>query len=102
VSPRGLLGPLRSNSRLLSPLFIFPAAQLSLALVAKSGGDTLVWLAGGLSAGVLISLGRHARLPVVAGTMIASIIAHQMAHRNILVTLPFPYATRAKPCSSHG
>lgn len=74
---------------IVAAIVYFPAAQLSLALVAKSGGNTLVWLAGGLSAGLLIAYGRHARLPVVAGTMIASIIAHQMAHRNIVVTIAF-------------
>jgi hypothetical protein len=42
-----------------------------------------------LSAGILISLGRHARLPVVAGTMIASIIAHVMADRNIMPSTAF-------------
>jgi two-component sensor histidine kinase/integral membrane sensor domain MASE1 len=75
----------------------FLAAYISLALVAKSGGITLVWLAAGLSAGILISLGRHARLPVVAGTMIASIIAHVMADRNIVPSTAFALCNAGEP-----
>jgi hypothetical protein len=41
----------------------FLTAELSLRILAKSGGLTMFWLAGGLSSGVLIALGRDARLP---------------------------------------
>ena len=64
----------------------FSAAELSLALLTKSGGLTMFWLAGGMSTGVLIALGRDARLPVAGGTIIATIIAGLMAGRNIWVS----------------
>jgi PAS domain S-box-containing protein len=60
----------------------FFTAQLSLALLAKSGRLTMFWLAGGMSSGVLIALGRDARLPVASGTIFATIIAGLMAGRN--------------------
>jgi integral membrane sensor domain MASE1 len=64
----------------------FFAAQLSLVLLAKSGGIATFWLAGGMSSGVLIALGREARLPVVGGTVVATIIVSLMNDRNIGVS----------------
>src|SRR5262245_48782798 len=64
----------------------FLTAELSIALLAKSGGLTMFWLAGGMSSGVLIALGRDARLPVAGGTMVATIIAALMAGRNIWIS----------------
>src|SRR5215475_12698706 len=61
----------------------FLAAELSLALLAKSHGLTMFWLAGGISSGVLIALGHSARLPVASGTIIATIIASLMSGQNI-------------------
>jgi two-component sensor histidine kinase/integral membrane sensor domain MASE1 len=67
----------------------FLAAELSLALLAKSHGLTMFWLAGGVSSGVLIALGRNARLPVVVGTMVATVIASLMGGRNIWASATF-------------
>src|SRR5215475_6326642 len=67
----------------------FLAAELSLALRAKSHGLTMFWLAGGVSSGVLIALGRDARLPVVAGTMVATVIASLMGGGNIWASAAF-------------
>src|SRR5262245_49669686 len=53
----------------------FSAAQLSLALFAEPGGVVLFWPAAGISSGVLIALGRDARLPVIGGAMVATIAA---------------------------
>jgi PAS domain S-box-containing protein len=64
----------------------FLAAELSLALLAKSRGLTMFWLAGGISSGVLIALGHNARLPVASGTIIATIIASLMGGRNIWIS----------------
>jgi integral membrane sensor domain MASE1 len=64
----------------------FFTAELSLALLAKSGGLTMFWLAGGMSSGVLIALGRDARLPVASGTIVATIIAGLIAGRNIWIS----------------
>src|SRR5262245_56295964 len=60
----------------------FSAAQLSLALFAEPGGVVLFWPAAGISSGVLIALGRDARLPVIGGAMVATIAANLMSDRN--------------------
>jgi PAS domain S-box-containing protein len=61
----------------------FFAAQLSLALLAKPDGVALFWPAAGLSSGVLIALGRAARLPVASGVIVATVVANLMGDRNI-------------------
>jgi PAS domain S-box-containing protein len=61
----------------------FFAAQLSLSLLAKPDGIALFWPAAGVSSGVLIALGRDARLPVASGAMVATIIANLMGDRNV-------------------
>src|SRR5258708_16204590 len=61
----------------------FVAAQLSLALLAKPDGVALFWPAAGVSSGVLIALGRDARLPVASGAMVATVIANLMGDRNV-------------------
>src|SRR5258707_13591636 len=61
----------------------FFAAQLSLVLLAKPDGVALFWPAAGVSSGVLIALGRDARLPVAGGAMVATIIANLMGDRNV-------------------
>src|SRR6266852_3535494 len=61
----------------------FVAAQLSLALLTKPDGVALFWPAAGVSSGVLITLGRDARLPVAGGVMIATIVANLMGDRNV-------------------
>src|SRR5215470_794066 len=62
----------------------FFAAQLSLALLAEPDGVALFWPAAGVSSGVLIALGRAARLPVATGVIVATIIANVMSDRNVL------------------
>ena len=61
----------------------FLAARLSLVLLTKPDGVAVFWPAAGVSAGVLISLGSGARLPVVAGTMAATIAANLLGDRGI-------------------
>src|SRR5712692_9543656 len=61
----------------------FFAAQLSLALLAEPDGVAVFWPAAGVSSGVLIALGRDARLPVAGGAMVATIIANLMGDRNV-------------------
>jgi PAS domain S-box-containing protein len=67
----------------------FFAAQLSLVLLAKPDGVALFWPAAGVSSGVLIALGRDARLPVAGGAMVATIIANLMGDRNVWSTTAF-------------
>jgi PAS domain S-box-containing protein len=61
----------------------FFAAQLSLALLAKPDGVAMFWPAAGVSSGVLIALGRDARLPVAGSAIVATIIANLMGDRNV-------------------
>jgi len=52
-------------------LAYFLAARLSVGLVLKPEGVAVFWPAAGISAGVLIALGPHARWPVAAGVAAA-------------------------------
>jgi PAS domain S-box-containing protein len=61
----------------------FFAAQLSLALLAEPDGVAVFWPAAGVSSGVLIVLGRDARLPVAGGAVVATIVANLMGDRNV-------------------
>src|SRR5258708_11477086 len=61
----------------------FVAAQLGLAFLTEPDGVAVFWPAAGVSSGVLIALGRAARLPVASGAMIATVIANLMGDRNV-------------------
>ncbi len=69
----------------------FFAARLSLALLAKSDGVALFWPAAGLSSGVLIALGRDARLPVASGVIVATIVANLMGDRSVWSATAFAF-----------
>jgi integral membrane sensor domain MASE1 len=56
----------------------FFAAKLCLALHAERDGVAVFWPAAGVSSGALIALGRGARLPVVGGVMVGTVIANLM------------------------
>ena len=61
----------------------FLAARLSLFLLTDPDGVAVFWPAAGVSAGVLIGLGSGARLPVIAGTIAATVTANLLGDRNI-------------------
>jgi integral membrane sensor domain MASE1 len=61
----------------------FLAARLSLELLTKPDGVAVFWPAAGVAAGVLIGLGRSARLPVMAGVIGATLAANLLGDRNI-------------------
>src|SRR6516165_10805624 len=61
----------------------FLSARLSLFLLTEPDGVAVFWPAAGVSAGVLICLGSRVRLPVIAGTMAATIAANVLGDRNI-------------------
>jgi two-component sensor histidine kinase/integral membrane sensor domain MASE1 len=61
----------------------FLSARLSLALLTKPDGVAVFWPAAGVAAGVLIALGPRARLPVAAGTMVATVVANLLGDRNL-------------------
>jgi PAS domain S-box-containing protein len=67
----------------------FLAARLSLALPTKPDGVAPFWPAAGVSSGVLIALGREARLPVAVGAMVATIIANLMGDQNVWTATAF-------------
>jgi PAS domain S-box-containing protein len=69
----------------------FLAAQLSLALLAEPGGVAVFWPAAGVSSGVLIALGRVARLPVISAVMIATIIVDLTGDRNVWGATAFAF-----------
>src|SRR5712671_191543 len=69
----------------------FFAAHLSLALLAKPDGVAVFWPAAGVSSGVLIALGREARLPVTSGVMVATVIANLMSDRNVWSATAFAF-----------
>jgi len=67
----------------------FFAAQLSLGLLTKPDGVAVFWPAAGVSAGVLIALGRSARVPVALGAMVATFVANMMGDRTIWTAAAF-------------
>jgi PAS domain S-box-containing protein len=64
------------------------AANMSLALLTPDG-VAVFWPAAGVASGTLIALGPHARWPVVAGTMAATVIANLLGDRNVLSSIVF-------------
>jgi integral membrane sensor domain MASE1 len=67
----------------------FLAARLSLLLLTKPDGVAVFWPASGVAAGVLIALGPRARLPVIAGAMVATIVANLMGDRTLFGAVVF-------------
>src|SRR4029078_8354781 len=67
----------------------FLAARLSLLLLTKPDGVAVFWPAACVSSGVLIALGPRALLPVIAGTMAATVTANLFGDRNILSAIVF-------------
>ena len=64
------------------------SAKLSLSLLTPDG-VAVFWPAAGVAAGALIALGPHARWAVVAGTMVATIVANLLGDRNLLSSIVF-------------
>jgi len=70
-------------------IIYFLAARLSLALISRPDGVAVFWPAAGVSSGVLIGLGSSARLPVIAGTMAATLAANLLGDRTFWSALVF-------------
>ena len=70
-------------------LIYFLAARLSLALISRPDGVAVFWPAAGVASGVLIGLGPAARVPVILGTMAATILANILGDRNVWSALVF-------------
>jgi signal transduction histidine kinase len=80
----------------------FLAAQLSLGLLLKPDGVAVFWPAAGISTGVLIALGPHARWPVAAGAMAATFAANLMGDRNIWAASAFALCNAAEALITAG
>ena len=64
------------------------AARMSLALLTP-GGVAVFWPAAGVAAGTLITFGPSVRWAVVAGTMVATIVANLLGDRTVLGAVVF-------------
>jgi hypothetical protein len=64
------------------------AAKMSLALLTPDG-VAVFWPAAGVAAGTLIALGPNARWGVVAGTMVATVVANLLGDRNLESSIVF-------------
>src|SRR5215475_1972224 len=64
------------------------SARLSLSLLTPDG-VAVFWPAAGVAAGALIAFGPRARWAVVAGTMVATIVANLLGDRNLLSSIVF-------------
>src|ERR1700733_15098125 len=78
----------------------FLGARLSLLLLTKPDGVAVFWPASGVAAGVLIALGPRARLPVIAGAMVATIVANLMGDRTLFGAVVFALCNATACCSS--
>ena len=67
----------------------FLAARLSLFLLTKPDGVAVFWPASGVATGVLVALGPRARIPVGAGTIVATVIANILGDRTLLSAAVF-------------
>jgi PAS domain S-box-containing protein len=67
----------------------FLGARLSLALLTEPDGVAVFWPAAGIASGILIALGRSARLPVAVGVMVATVTANLLGDRNIASAIMF-------------
>ncbi len=66
----------------------FLAAKLGLSLLTPDG-VAVFWPAAGVAAGALIALGPSARLAVVVGTVVATIVANLLGDRNLWSAIVF-------------
>ena len=65
----------------------FLTARLGLVLLAEPDGVAVFWPAAGVASGVLIVWGSAARLPVIAGVIIATIVANMLGGRNAWIAI---------------
>jgi PAS domain S-box-containing protein len=91
---RSLLGP--TVVSLAVGIAYFVAARFGLALLTAPDGVAVFWPAAGISTGALIALGPGARIPVVMGTIGATIAANLMGDRTIAATISFALCNAAE------
>jgi PAS domain S-box-containing protein len=74
----------------------FLLARLSLALLTNPDGVAVFWPAAGVSSGLLIGLGRTARIPIVIATVVATIMANMLGDRNLASAIVFATCNAAE------
>ena len=74
-----------ASVRLTVAIFVayFLAGRLGLSLQTQPDGVAVFWPAAGISAGILIALGRDVRWPVVVGVMAATFAANLTSDRTV-------------------
>jgi signal transduction histidine kinase len=80
----------------------YVTARLSLGLVLEPDGVAVFWPAAGISSGVLIALGPHARWPVAVGVIAATIPANLMGDRNLAASIAFALCNAAEALITAG
>jgi PAS domain S-box-containing protein len=77
--------------RLTVAIFVayFLAGRLGLSLQTQPDGVAVFWPAAGISAGILIALGRDARWPVVVGVMAATFAVNLTSDRTVWSSIAF-------------
>ena len=91
---RSLFGPTAVS--LAVGIAYFVAARFGLALLTAPDGVAVFWPAAGISTGALIALGPGARIPVVMGTIGATIAANLMGDRTIAAAISFALCNAAE------
>jgi PAS domain S-box-containing protein len=99
-------GPRRNwmNSILLAVALgvaYFLAARLSLALLTPHGVAEF-WPAAGVATGALLALGSSGRVPVLVGTMAATIVANLLGDRSLWSTIIFALANAGEALLTAG
>src|SRR3954468_20485138 len=77
------------------------SAKLSLSLLTPDG-VAVFWPAAGIAAGALIAIGPSARWAVVAGTMVATIVANLLGDRNVWSALVFAFCNAGEALLTAG
>ena len=80
----------------------FLAATFSLRLILEPSGVAVFWPAAGISSGILIALGPHARWPVLAGVMVATIATHLIIHDPLWAGVAFGLSNGAEALITAG
>src|SRR5215510_12767729 len=79
----------------------FVAARFGLAL-RNDTGTSIFWTAAGISVGALIVWGPRARVPVSAGVVVATAVAHLMIGRNPWLVIAFSIVNVCQPILTTG
>ena len=83
-------------------LAYFLVADFSVHLILKPEGVAVFWPAAGLSSGILIALGPHARWPVSAGVVVATVATHLIIEDPLWAGVPLGLCNAAEALITAG